>query len=75
MAARVRTPEGEEQWILAEVFAFNPSTNKYPLEPLFTSSSANLLHRFVSWVDLPCNFFLRSSMKIVIPWQLLITVR
>ncbi len=30
VAARVRTPDGEEQWILAEVVSFNPSTNKYP---------------------------------------------
>ena len=30
VAVRVRTPDGEEKWILAEVVSFNPSTNKYP---------------------------------------------
>lgn len=31
VAARVRTPDGEEQLILAEIVSFNPSSNKYPL--------------------------------------------
>ena len=30
VAARVRTPDGEEQLILAEIVSFNPSSNKYP---------------------------------------------
>lgn len=34
VAARVRTPEGEEQWILAEVVSFNPSTNKYDIDDI-----------------------------------------
>lgn len=27
----MRTPDGEEQLILAEIVSFNPSSNKYPL--------------------------------------------
>ncbi|XP_046841572.1 SAGA-associated factor 29-like [Xenia sp. Carnegie-2017] len=34
VAARVRTPDGEEQWILAEVVAFNSSTNKYDIDDI-----------------------------------------
>ncbi|CAB3995880.1 SAGA-associated factor 29 [Paramuricea clavata] len=34
VAARVRTPDGEEQWILAEVVLFNPSTNKYDIDDI-----------------------------------------
>ena len=34
VAARVRTPDGEEQWILAEVVSFNSSTNKYDIDDI-----------------------------------------
>ena len=35
VAARVRTPEAEEQWILGELVSFNPSTSKYPSHHCF----------------------------------------
>lgn len=34
VAARVRTPEGEEQWILGEVVSFNSSTSKYDIDDI-----------------------------------------
>ncbi|XP_039252328.1 SAGA-associated factor 29-like [Styela clava] len=34
VAARVRTEEGEEQWILAEVISFNPTSNKYEVDDI-----------------------------------------
>ena len=34
VAVRVKTPDGEQQWILAEVVSFNPSTNKYPFSDI-----------------------------------------
>lgn len=34
VAARVKGPDGEEQWILAEVSSFNHSTNKYDVDDI-----------------------------------------
>ena len=34
VAARVKTDEVEEQWILAEVITFNQTTNKYEVEDI-----------------------------------------
>ncbi|KAK3749703.1 hypothetical protein QZH41_014977, partial [Actinostola sp. cb2023] len=34
VAARVKTSDGEEQWILAEIVSFSSSTNKYPCQNL-----------------------------------------
>lgn len=34
VAARVRTPEAEEQWILGELVSFNPSTSKYDIDDI-----------------------------------------
>lgn len=34
VAARVRSSDGEENWILAEVVTFNTSTNKYEVDDI-----------------------------------------
>jgi SAGA-associated factor 29 len=34
IAARVRSSEGEENWILASVVSFNPATNKYEVDDI-----------------------------------------
>ncbi|XP_032220466.1 SAGA-associated factor 29 [Nematostella vectensis] len=34
VAARVKTSDGEEQWILAEIVSFNPGTNKYDVDDI-----------------------------------------
>ncbi|XP_031553216.1 SAGA-associated factor 29-like [Actinia tenebrosa] len=34
VAARVKTSDGEEQWILAEIVSFNTSTNKYDVDDI-----------------------------------------
>ena len=34
VAARVKGQDGEENWILAEVVSFNPTTNKYEVDDI-----------------------------------------
>lgn len=41
VAARVRTPDGEEQLILAEIVSFNPSTNKYDVDDIDEEAGRN----------------------------------
>ncbi|XP_020601852.1 SAGA-associated factor 29-like [Orbicella faveolata] len=41
VAARVRTPDGEEQLILAEIVSFNPSSNKYDVDDIDEEAGRN----------------------------------
>ena len=34
MAARVKSQDDEENWILAEVASYNPNTNKYEVDDI-----------------------------------------